>query len=99
MRRFALLLPFAALALAGCHGKGTGDLAKNVEESFDKRAAELDGLAEKTSNETVAETAREQAEAMRDEGDARKKGIEEAHTNAAAADPTVMNSVQPLPTK
>ena len=95
MRRLPLLVCLAALPLAACHGKGTGDLAKNVEAAFDNRAQALDNLADTTSNSAEAELAREQADAMHEEGKARKKAIEEAHTNPAKVDPRVLNSVQP----
>lgn len=96
MRRpLTLIACLAALPLMACHGKGTGDLARNVEAAFDNRAEQLDNLADTTSNAQEAELAREQADAMHDEGKARKEAIEDAHTNAAAADPKVMKTVTP----
>lgn len=80
--QFAAIAAFAALA--ACGGKGDDALAENVEQAYDNQADQLDAIADNTTNEVQSDTLKDQADAMRAEGDNKADAIDEADVNAAA---------------
>jgi predicted kinase len=91
MKKFAFAIVSAAsIALAGCGGSGDDTLAENVQENMEGQADNLDALAGNAATDAEAEALGNQAEQLRDEGNAREEAIDEADvTNAAEADQAV----------
>ncbi len=77
------LVGAAALALSACGGQGDDALGDNVADNFDAAADNLDAVADNTANEVVSDTLENQADALREEGEAREEAIDEADVNAA----------------
>ena len=80
--KFAAVAAFAALA--ACGGKGDDALADNVEQAYDNQADQLDAIADNTTNEVQSDTLKDQADALRSEGDNKADAIDDADVNAAA---------------
>ncbi len=78
------LVGAAALALSACGGQGDDAAGDNVEQNYDNMADNLDAMADNTANGMEEATLENQAEALRDEGDAKEEAIDDADTNAAA---------------
>ena len=91
MKKFAFAIVGAAsIALAGCGGSGDDSLAENAQENMEGQAGNLDALAGNAATDAEAEALGNQAEQLRDEGNAREEAVDEADvTNAAEADQAV----------
>ena len=72
MRLFVLSL-LALPLLGGCHEKTQGDA---VRQAYDNKAAEIDRQAEQQSTKTARDIYHDQADAFREEGKDREKGLE-----------------------
>lgn len=81
--QFAAIATFAALA--ACGGKGDDAIAENVEQAYDNQADQLDAIADNSTNEVQSDTLKDQADALRSEGDNKADAIDKADVNAAAA--------------
>ena len=73
MRRLALLSLLALSLVAGCRQKTEGDA---VREAYDNKAAQIDAKAEQQPTSTAKEIYHDQADAFREEGKDREKGLE-----------------------
>lgn len=80
--KFAAVATFAALV--ACGGKGDDSLAENVEQAYDNQADQLDAIADNTTNDAQSDALKDQADALRSEGDNRADAIDRADVNAAA---------------
>ena len=78
------LVGAAALAIAGCGGKGDDSLGENVQENYENAAENLDAMAANTSNAAEAEALGNQADALKAEGETKEEAIDEADVNAEA---------------
>ena len=78
------LVGAAALAIAGCGGKGDDSLGENVQENYENAAENLDAMAANTSNAAEAEALGNQADALKAEGENKEEAIDEADVNAEA---------------
>ena len=87
------LVGAAALALAGCGGKGDDSLAENVQENYENAAENLEAVAENTGNEAVAENLENQADALKEAGEQKEEAIDEADVNAADANSAAVNAM------
>ncbi len=72
----------AALALAACGGQGDDALGDNVADNYDAAADNLDAAADNATNEVVEDRLENQADALREEGEAKEEAIDEADVNA-----------------
>jgi len=72
MRLFVVSL-LALPLLAGCHEKTQGDV---VRQAYDNKAAQIDRQAEQQPTRTAKEIYHDQADAYREEGRDREKGLE-----------------------
>jgi len=72
MRLFVLSL-LALPLLAGCQQKTQGDV---VREAYDNKADQIDAQAEQQPTKTAKEIYHDQADAYREEGKDREKGLE-----------------------
>jgi len=90
MNKFAFaMVGAAAIALAGCGGQGDDALGENVQENMENQADNLDALAGNAATDAEAEALGNQADQLRDEGNAREEAIDDANVNAAEADSAV----------
>jgi len=90
MKKFAFaMVGAAAIALAGCGGSGDDALGENVQENMENQADNLDALAGNAATDAEAEALGNQADQLRDEGNAREEAIDDADVNAAEADSAV----------
>jgi hypothetical protein len=71
--RLAVLPLAAAALLTGCQESTAGD---NVREAYDNKAAAIDQQAEAQPNPAAKEIYRARADAIREEGRDREKGLE-----------------------
>ena len=78
------LVGAAALALTACGGRGDDAAGDNVEQNYDNMADNLDAMADNTANDMAEDSLENQADALREEGDAKEDAIDDADTNAAA---------------
>ncbi len=76
------LVGAAALALAACGGQGDDALGDNVADNYDAAADNLDAAADNATNEVVEDNLENQADALREEGEAKEEAIDEADVNA-----------------
>jgi hypothetical protein len=74
----------AALALAACGGKGDDALGDNIEDNYDAAADNLDAMADNAANGAEEATLENQADALREEGDAKEDAVDDADVNAQA---------------
>lgn len=72
MRLFVLSL-FVLPLLAGCHQKTQGDA---VREAYENKADQIDAQAEQQPTSTARDIYHSQADAYREEGKDRQKGLE-----------------------
>ena len=75
------------LALAACGGQGDDTLGDNAAENADAMADNLEAIADNMSNEAVAENLEDQADAIRETGEAKEEAIDEADVNAQKMTP------------
>ena len=73
MRRLIAAGLLALPMLAACHEKTQGDA---VREAYDNKAAQIDKQAEQQPTRTAKEIYHDQADAYREEGKDREKGLE-----------------------
>ncbi|HET8611672.1 MAG TPA: hypothetical protein VFL92_02785 [Sphingomonas sp.] len=82
MRVFACLLAVAALSgVAACHKRSTAD---RVEHYYQRKAAEMDAIAEKQPTEAARNIYKARADALRREGEEREKGLRAANAQGRA---------------
>ena len=74
----------AALALAGCGGKGDDSLGENVQENYENAAENLEAAADNTANSAEAAALENQADALKEEGEQKEDAIDKADVNAQA---------------
>ena len=82
-----LLLGPALLSLAACGGQGDDAAADNVQRAFENSAEQLEAAAENASGET-RERLEDEAEVMRETGEAAAEAIDDVDLNAQATLPT-----------
>lgn len=73
----------AALALAACGGRGDDAAGENVQENLENAAENLDAAAANASGAEAANL-ENQADALREEGEAKEEAIDESDVNAAS---------------
>ncbi len=78
------LVGAAALALAACGGQGDDALGDNVADAADNVADNMEATADNMTNGVAADQLENQAEAIREEGEAKEEAIDAADVNAAA---------------
>lgn len=78
MRRIALCLA-PAILLTGCNEPTKGEA---VRGSFENKAAAIDAQAAQQPNETARKIYESRADAIREEGEDRKKGLEGGEPSA-----------------
>jgi hypothetical protein len=66
------------LALAACGGQGDDALGDNVADAADAKADTLDAMADNATNEAVEENLEDQADAVREAGEAKEEAIDDA---------------------
>ncbi len=76
-----MLAGAALLALAACGGNGDDAAAENVEQAFENTAKQLDNAAENASG-AQEERLEDEAEVMRETGEAAADAIDDADLNA-----------------
>ncbi len=76
-----LLAGAALLTLAACGGNGDDAAAENVEQAFENTAQQLDNAAENASG-AQEERLEDEAEVMRETGEAAADAIDDADLNA-----------------
>ena len=88
-----LLATAAMLVLAACGGKGDDAAAENVQEAFENKAQQLDNAAENASG-AQEERLEDEAEIMRETGEAAAEAIDDADINVQTpvAGPAVPNA-------
>jgi hypothetical protein len=78
-----LFLGSALLSLAACGGQGDDAAAENVEQAFENSAEQLEAAAENASGATE-ERLEDEAEVMRETGEAAADAIDDADLNTQA---------------
>ena len=78
-----LLIVAGCLALAACGGKGDDAAAENVEQAFENQAEQLDRAADNASGATE-ERLEDEAEVMRETGEAAADAIDDVDLNTQA---------------
>jgi hypothetical protein len=73
----------ALLSLAACGGQGDDAAAENVEQAFENSAEQLEAAAANASGETQ-ERLEDEAEVMRETGEAAADAIDDADLNTQA---------------
>ena len=92
-----LLLGAALLGLSACGGDGDDAAAENVGAAYENKADEMDAMAENASG-AASDSLEDQADQLRDLGEAKEEAIDEADVNAAtsnveAAEEAVVNGM------
>ncbi|WP_106640779.1 hypothetical protein [Allosphingosinicella vermicomposti] len=77
------LVGAAFLALAACGGQGDDAAGDNIADAYDNQADQLDAMAENTTNEVREESLENQADALRETGEAKEEAVDDADINAA----------------
>jgi hypothetical protein len=73
MRRAVMLCLLVFPLISGCHQKTEGD---NVRAAYDNKADQIDAQAKQQPTQTAKEIYKDQADAYREEGKDREKGLE-----------------------
>jgi predicted small lipoprotein YifL len=89
--KFTVIAGYAALA--ACGGKGDDSLGDNVADAYDNAADSLDAQADATTNGVQEEMLENQADALRETGDAKEDAIDDADVNAAAVNQAAINAM------
>lgn len=89
MRLFVLIL-LALPLLAGCQQKTAGDA---VRQAYDNKADQIDKQAEQQPTKTAKDIYHDQADAYREEGKDREKGLE-GKTPSSGPNPPVTQTPQ-----
>lgn len=88
MRVSAKAAAFAGLlALAACGGQGDDSLGDNAADAADAQADNLEAIADNMGNEVAAENLEDQADAIREAGEAKEEAIDESDVKADAMTP------------
>jgi ABC-type glycerol-3-phosphate transport system substrate-binding protein len=66
------------LALAACGGQGDDALGDNVADAADAKADTLEAMADNATNEAVEENLEDQADVVRESGEAKEEAIDDA---------------------
>lgn len=66
------------LALAACGGQGDDSLGDNVADNADAVADVMEDQADNMSNEVAADVLEDNAQAVREEGEAKEEAIDDA---------------------
>lgn len=85
MRRLIAVGLLALPLLAACQQKTQGDA---VREAYDNKAAQIDKQAEQQPTRTAKEIYHDQADAYREEGKDREKGLEGKSPSSGPNPPT-----------
>ena len=84
MKRIAFAMAAAAsIALAGCGGQGDDTVGENVQENLEGQADDLDAMAGNAANAAEAEALGNQADQLRNEGEALEEAADDADANPA----------------
>lgn len=86
MKRLSLLIAPALLSLAGCGGEGDDAAAENVKQAFENSAEQLEAAAENASGAT-RERLEDEAEVMRETGEAAADAVDDVDLNTATTLP------------
>ena len=81
------------LALAACGGKGDDSLGDNVADAADNQADAIDAMADNAANPAVEDNLHDQADAVREAGEAKEDAIDDADVNADAMTPAQKDAV------
>jgi uncharacterized membrane protein YqiK len=79
-----LLIGAGLLGLAACGGNGDDAAAEKVEQAFENNAQQLDNMAENASG-AQEERLEDEAEVMRETGEAAAEAIDDVDLNAQTA--------------
>lgn len=66
------------LALAACGGQGDDALGDNVADAADAKADSLEAMADNATSEVVEENLQDQADVVRETGEAKEEAIDDA---------------------
>lgn len=66
------------LALAACGGQGDDALGDNVADAAEAKADSLDAMADNATSEVVEENLQDQADVVRETGEAKEEAIDDA---------------------
>jgi hypothetical protein len=66
------------LALAACGGQGDDALGDNVADAAGAKADTLEAMADNATNEAVEENLEDQADVVRESGEAKEEAIDDA---------------------
>lgn len=91
MRRALILCLSALPMLAACHKSTAGDA---VREAYDNKADRIDAAGAKQPTKTARELYHDEADAYREEGKDREKGLE-GRAPSKGPDPAVTQPQQP----
>ena len=83
----------AFAALAACGGQGDDTMGDNVADAYENKADSMDAMADNAATDATAESMGEQADALRDVGEAKEEAIDEADVNAQGMSPAQQNQV------
>jgi hypothetical protein len=72
------------LALAACGGQGDDAAGDNVADNADAVADNMEDVADNMSNDAAADALEDNAQAVREAGEAKEDAIDDADVNASA---------------